>query len=703
MHVKATSLASYLPLESHTTAPSSSGSRQKRTSGLSLFEAQRSWHQPVGVSQARAEHDTFRRGPLSSIDNTRANREAFSVNQVAELALQDYYHGKQDKLRADQATVVHEQQHEITCGPRINSTSHPRPIHTFSEEVIYPNMLDTRCGLVPRYSAPVGLEYSLRLPMAPFSYDAPRDSDTFAPKEKMLVSATLRVPHPTWDDSLRFQNKEHFMKPPPPPLPRRPKETYQYYHDSSSVPSEALKEPEMPIYELCAQDAEISEPLTMKQFGRISHQLPTASQFLCPKQNMMSTDSNVAKEAIGMDTLGTPKLAKLDTQKDRDDCYDRRNHKIPELDTSLSSKELRESQFVENLGQTSTRIDDSSKSRTSSYPKKANKGLEFDNFYTPANERFYNARPYTALNRNLKEIRLLRVFPKKPLGQHYKAHPKWVRNNAGELDRSKAVIACEIEKTSLTRIGDNFITLSYCAGDPRKTTLVLADGLPFNAFANLEHAMEKLAVHWALTHADGEPLLLWADQISINQSDKDERSNQVQIMRDIYRRSAQTYVCLSDPQVENCLSWTKKSGIIANTTKDPKGTLELQALLCNTLIGEENARHILPISPDPTLDKPCTDREEDLISQTLRTREDTQGIVGRHSFPVRFSELHRDRSFKRSPTLTRSLTRAQTIARHDADEVSLSPADFQSSLVAFITSRWWRRYVKTENGRGHSY
>ena len=270
---------------------------------------------------------------------------------------------------------------------------------------------------------------------------------------------------------------------------------------------------------------------------------------------------------------------------------------------------------------------------------------EHDSFYTPANGRFYLARPYTELNQRLKEFRLLRVHPRKACWQHYRTHPSWDASHASGVDKDQGLLACEIEKTSLTRVGDNYITLSYCAGDPHKTGMILVDGIPFNAFANLEHAINRLSIHWTSTHPDGEPLLLWADQISINQSDKDERSQQVQIMREIYRRSSETYVCLSVPTIEDCLSWTP-------------------AILA------------------------CSNRKGAMPS----CREVHQGVILLQHLLLRLLG-ERGKVAKSCGTAPKPIAVDESVSCDGEPSVEVSITTFQTSLASFITNPWWRRYV----------
>jgi hypothetical protein len=206
---------------------------------------------------------------------------------------------------------------------------------------------------------------------------------------------------------------------------------------------------------------------------------------------------------------------------------------------------------------------------------------EFDNFYTPENRSFYSKSPYFKLDATRHEVRLLKVYPeKKTYTQHMTDHPEWEgrgssiysqpRRTPAELaiehceSQGKAchpnlhnrvvpfnpppkqpVIACElVDKIPLSRVDGKYHALSYCAGSPKNVSRILINGMFFNAFANLEHAIERTLYSWN-SRNPGKELLLWVDQICINQDDQAERSSQVGLMRDIYRRSQDSLICLS--------------------------------------------------------------------------------------------------------------------------------------------------------------
>jgi hypothetical protein len=93
----------------------------------------------------------------------------------------------------------------------------------------------------------------------------------------------------------------------------------------------------------------------------------------------------------------------------------------------------------------------------------------------------------------------------------------------------------------------NYTTISYCAGDPRDTETIVVDGFVFNAFARLGHALRQARDFWKGKYHNTE-LLLWADQVCINQSNKKERAHQVNFMGDIYSNAKQVLVSLSAEQ-----------------------------------------------------------------------------------------------------------------------------------------------------------
>lgn len=146
-----------------------------------------------------------------------------------------------------------------------------------------------------------------------------------------------------------------------------------------------------------------------------------------------------------------------------------------------------------------------------------------DIFCTPENNSFLSTTPYQALDPTRRDIRLLKVLP----------------------DSGSGLVECELLPSApVAELRGKYLALSYCAGDPRNTEIILVNGVQCNVFANLCHAL-TCARHFWTTQPGDEDFLLWADQICINQADLSERSHQVGFMRDIYRSAQRTLICLS--------------------------------------------------------------------------------------------------------------------------------------------------------------
>ncbi|KAH8879753.1 hypothetical protein GQ53DRAFT_25119 [Thozetella sp. PMI_491] len=174
-----------------------------------------------------------------------------------------------------------------------------------------------------------------------------------------------------------------------------------------------------------------------------------------------------------------------------------------------------------------------------------------DLFLTPSNDHFYSRSPYQRLNSE-SEIRLLKVFPEATYKKYMSDYPGWPRYDIAD---DRRLLACELlDNVKMARAAEKYIAISYHAGSPRDTALILVNGIPFNAFANLEFAIRTVTSSWRAQHPRKE-LFLWTDQICINQNNLDERSAQVALMPKIYRRSLETNVCLATPASLPCLLW----------------------------------------------------------------------------------------------------------------------------------------------------
>lgn len=86
--------------------------------------------------------------------------------------------------------------------------------------------------------------------------------------------------------------------------------------------------------------------------------------------------------------------------------------------------------------------------------------------------------------------------------------------------------------------------ISYVWGDPTQTVVISCDGKPLEITFNL---------YWALVRIRSVSCekVLWADAICINQTDLEERSNQVTFMAALYENAKLVYICMGDAEDGN--------------------------------------------------------------------------------------------------------------------------------------------------------
>lgn len=132
---------------------------------------------------------------------------------------------------------------------------------------------------------------------------------------------------------------------------------------------------------------------------------------------------------------------------------------------------------------------------------------------------------YRPLDSTRREIRLLEILSQTP---------------------EQAVI-CKLHTVSLDS-SPYFVCLSYVWGDPSVTEEIVVDGTPRKVTANLAAALKHAKKHWIEAQngsGDASTFRLWADALCINQSDLEERSTQVQLMRSIYSSADSVLAWLS--------------------------------------------------------------------------------------------------------------------------------------------------------------
>lgn len=123
---------------------------------------------------------------------------------------------------------------------------------------------------------------------------------------------------------------------------------------------------------------------------------------------------------------------------------------------------------------------------------------------------------YNTLNTRRNEIRLLQIRPSL---------------------RFKDPIFCSLRVVSFDDVSlPKYVALSYCWGKGQADQPIYCNGFTIRVTSDLLNALQSLR---KLSRR-----YLWIDQICINQTDLDERSSQVQLMRRIYSCASKTFLHL---------------------------------------------------------------------------------------------------------------------------------------------------------------
>jgi hypothetical protein len=133
--------------------------------------------------------------------------------------------------------------------------------------------------------------------------------------------------------------------------------------------------------------------------------------------------------------------------------------------------------------------------------------------------------PYSLLPPDGDNIRLLRLLPN---------------------EDKDAPLYCELRNYSLQRSSLRihlYEALSYVWGDPDNTLSICVDKNQFQVTVNLYSALSRLRDH-------SFERIIWVDAICINQSNVEERKQQVQLMAKIYSNAHRVIVWLGEQTVE---------------------------------------------------------------------------------------------------------------------------------------------------------
>ncbi|KAF2269487.1 HET-domain-containing protein [Lojkania enalia] len=127
------------------------------------------------------------------------------------------------------------------------------------------------------------------------------------------------------------------------------------------------------------------------------------------------------------------------------------------------------------------------------------------------------------------------------------------RRNHGTT--SEALVNYALFHASLDDSNTKYQALSYTWGDPTLTKEISINNQSIHVTENLSLALRNL-------QRDDEDIICWSDAVCINQSDAVEKTQQVQLMREIYRRAMRVIIWLgpSTVQTDYTMQETNKLG-----------------------------------------------------------------------------------------------------------------------------------------------
>ena len=104
---------------------------------------------------------------------------------------------------------------------------------------------------------------------------------------------------------------------------------------------------------------------------------------------------------------------------------------------------------------------------------------------------------------------------------------------------------CVMESFSPDEYTPPYQALSYCWGSPNQSVTLRCNGFKLRISSNLAEGLRRLHAYASSMKTPWKAYgWFWVDQICINQEDNVERTQQVRIMRSIYKRSSHTIIWL---------------------------------------------------------------------------------------------------------------------------------------------------------------
>lgn len=164
---------------------------------------------------------------------------------------------------------------------------------------------------------------------------------------------------------------------------------------------------------------------------------------------------------------------------------------------------------------------------------------EYDEHEPPYDDRSITSSPDPSASRRRRRQRQSDALINNARPHHYRtiADGDLFRLCVLQPGTGTQPIECDLIWASSKNPRKDYKCLSYCWQTPVQEDVILVDGFRFEVTKNLHSALHDLRKR-------REKVLIWVDQICINQKDDVERAYQVSTMKYIYSRARQVSLCL---------------------------------------------------------------------------------------------------------------------------------------------------------------
>ncbi|KAF2641098.1 hypothetical protein P280DRAFT_378797, partial [Massarina eburnea CBS 473.64] len=112
-----------------------------------------------------------------------------------------------------------------------------------------------------------------------------------------------------------------------------------------------------------------------------------------------------------------------------------------------------------------------------------------------------------------------------------------------EIITTKPKIVCKLQAVSLLET-PAYSALSYVWGDASRTERIVVNGKSITITVSLARAIRSVHHYWKTTEISPRHQNLWADALSLNQGNAQEKNHQIPLMRMIFKNAASVTVCL---------------------------------------------------------------------------------------------------------------------------------------------------------------